>query len=213
MSPINALIGLTGVDEADSGSKNAATRLGTGLAMAQGRGPAVGKVVSVSDPDDEVRTVVRSVVGLLDQGMAAGEIAILYPHKLPYRRLLEEYLNKSGVSFNGLSSRSIANSMLGRFIATLLALPDSNLQVDEVLEFLASSHLLRRRGEEAVVRQSHGHKQPYQQEFMQESMTGRRNFPGTNNSFWLRPARRRCAPGITMRLCGAGSKLTKSPRF
>ena len=151
MSPINALIGLTGVDEADSGSKNAATRLGTGLAMAQGRGPAVGKVVSVSDPDDEVRTVVRSVVGLLDQGMAAGEIAILYPHKLPYRRLLEEYLNKSGVSFNGLSSRSIANSMLGRFIATLLALPDSNLQVDEVLEFLASSDLLRRRGEEAVV--------------------------------------------------------------
>ena len=128
--------------------------------MAQGRGPAVGKVVSVSDPDDEVRTVVRSVVGLLDQGMAAGEIAILYPHKLPYRRLLEEYLNKSGVSFHGLSSRSIANSMLGRFIATLLALPDSNLQVDEVLEFLASSHLLAR-GEGRLCRQSHGHKQPY----------------------------------------------------
>ena len=151
ISPIDALIGLTGVEDADSSSQRAVHRFGTSLSLPEVKAPAVGKVVSVSDPDDEVRTVVRSVVGLLDQGMMASQIAILYPHKFPYRRLLEEHLDRSGVSFNGLSSRSIANSMLGRFIATLLAIPDSGLRVDEVLEFLASAQLLRHRSEEAVV--------------------------------------------------------------
>ena len=141
------------------------------------------------------------------------EIAILYPHKLPYRRLLEEYLNKSGVSFNGLSSRSIANSMLGRFIATLLALPDSNLQVDEVLEFLASSHLLRRRGEEAVVPAVSWSQTAISAGVHAGVDDGSEKLSRHQQQLRLRPARRRCAPGITMRLCDASSKLTKSPRF
>ena len=129
ISPIDALIGLTGVEDADSSSQRAVNPFGTSLSLPEVKAPAVGKGVSGSDPDDEVRTVVRSVVGLLDQGMMASQIAILNPHKFPYRRLLEEHLDTSGVSFNGLSSRSIANSMLGRFIATLLAIPDSDLEV------------------------------------------------------------------------------------
>jgi len=151
ISPIDALIGFTGVSAADSDSQRSVNLFGTSLSLPQVKAPSVDRVVSVSDPDDEVRTVVRSVVGLLDQGVTASQIAILYPHKLPYTRLLEEHLNTSAVSFNGLSSRSIANSMLGRFIATLLAIPDSDLGVDEVLEFLASSQLLRHGDEAAVV--------------------------------------------------------------
>ncbi|MDP7068023.1 MAG: PD-(D/E)XK nuclease family protein, partial [Acidimicrobiales bacterium] len=141
ISPIVALIGVTGAGEADRDPKRIANSFGARLSPPNVDPSSASKVMSVSDPDDEVRSTVRSVVGLLDHGVAAHQIAVLYPHRDPYGRLLEEHLNASDICFSGVSSRTVANSMPGRFIATLLALPNRDLHVGEVLEFLSSSQL------------------------------------------------------------------------
>lgn len=151
ISPIVALIGVTGAGEADRDPKRIADSFGTRLLAPNVDPSSASRVMSVSDPDDEVRSAVRSVVGLLDQGVTASQVAVLYPHRHPYGRLLEEHLKASDICFSGVSSRTVANSMPGRFIATLLALPDKDLHVDEVLEFLSSSQLLRHPDNPALV--------------------------------------------------------------
>ena len=138
-SSMTALIGLTGAEEADRDSNRVANLFNTQLSSSNVAPASASTIISVSDPDDEVRTTIRSVIGLLDQGVAASQIAVLYPHRNPYARLLEEHLNESAVCFSGVSSRTVADSMLGRFIASLLALPDKNLNVNAVLDFLSSS--------------------------------------------------------------------------
>ena len=141
VSSVTALIGLTGNEEADRDSNRVANLFNTQPLSSNVAPASVSTVISVSDPDDEVRTTVRAVIGLLDQGITASQIAVLYPHRNPYARLLEEHLNDSGVSFSGVSSRTVADSMLGRFIRSLLALPDKNLDINAVLDFLSSSQI------------------------------------------------------------------------
>ena len=138
---ITALIGLTGSEEADRDSNRFANLFNTQRLPSNVAPASVNTVISVSDSDDEVRTTVRAVIGLLDQGVTASEIAVLYPHRTPYARLLEEHLNDSAVSFSGVSSRTVADSMVGRFVRSLLALPDKNLNIDAVLDFLSSSQI------------------------------------------------------------------------
>ena len=139
VSAISALIGVTGVTEADRDAHRFANYFDKQLSLPDPKSTSSATIISVSDADDEVRTTLRSVVGLLDQGVRADQIAILYPHQHPYARLLEEQLNASEICFNGISARTVADSMLGRFISRLLALPDKDLHVREILSFLSSA--------------------------------------------------------------------------
>lgn len=138
LSSITAILGLTGAEEADHDSNRIADLFGTQRSTSNVVLPSTSTVISVSDPDDEVKTTVRSVIGLLDQGVTASQIAVLYPQQNPYARQLEEHLNDSAICFSGVSSRTIADSMLGRFISSLLNLPDQNLNVKAVLNFLSN---------------------------------------------------------------------------
>jgi|TARA_B100000929_G_scaffold6056_2_gene5090 hypothetical protein len=139
MTPTVALVGVTGVYAADEDARRTASLLGSDLPAVSLQAAPASQILSVSDPDDEVRSVIRSVVGLLDQGVTPDQIAVLYPHRNPYTRLLEEQLDAAGVCFNGESARTLADSMLGRFIISVLGLPDKDLRVNEVLAFLASA--------------------------------------------------------------------------
>ena len=99
---MTALIGLTGAEQADRDSNRVANLFNTQLSSSNVASPSASTIISVSDPDDEVRTTIRSVIGLLDQGVTASQIAVLYPHRNPYARLLEEHLNESAGCFNGV---------------------------------------------------------------------------------------------------------------
>ena len=139
LSPMVALVGFTGAVGADRDPQRIADLFDTDVSSPTTKPASKSEVVSVSDSDAEVRTIIRSIVDLLDQGVAADRIAVVFPHRNPYARLLEEQLDASGICFSGESARTVAHSMLGRFIMSLLALPDKNLRVNEVLDFLASA--------------------------------------------------------------------------
>ena len=90
-------------------------------------------VVSASDPDDEVRAVVRLVVDAVRDGVPLERMAVLYGAPEPYARLVHEQLDAAGIPHNGAAVRTLADSVLGRGLLGLLALPDRDFQRHDVM--------------------------------------------------------------------------------
>ena len=95
-------------------------------------------VVHASDPDDEVRCVVRLVAGKL-AGVRAERVAVLYGSAEPYARLLAEHLDAAGITTNGAAVRPVIERTFPRALLALLALPDHGWRRDEVLALLAQA--------------------------------------------------------------------------
>jgi ATP-dependent helicase/nuclease subunit A len=129
--------GLTGAPRADEAICRTADALGL-----HGRGreavepPTATRVLHASDPDDEVRCVVREVVHALG-GTPAHRIAVLYGPAHPYARLLHEHLGAAGVTVNGAGVRAGHEHAVCRSLLGLLALPDHDLRRDDVFRLLA----------------------------------------------------------------------------
>ena len=87
------------------------------------------EVVSASDPDDEVRAAVRLVMAALVDGVPLERMAVLYGAAEPYARLVHEQLTAAGIPHNGAAVRTLAESVLGRSVLGLLALPTATSTV------------------------------------------------------------------------------------
>jgi RecB family exonuclease len=136
---LTVVAGVTGDARADAGVAAAIARLGVPLDSAAGTPPHATHVVSVSDPDDEVRAVVRMVVGALREGVALDRMAILYGSREPYARLVHEQLVAAEIPHNGSAVRTVAESVLGRSLLGLLSLPDRDFQRHDVMALLTSA--------------------------------------------------------------------------
>jgi hypothetical protein len=112
------IAGVSGVPRADAAIRDSVARLdltvaedvgGTHRAIEHGT-----HIVSVSDPDDEVRTVVRLVVGALRDGVPLDRMAILFGANEPYARLVHEQLAAAGIPHNGVAilNTNLTDSLL-----------------------------------------------------------------------------------------------------
>src|SRR3954454_6898765 len=100
------------------------------------------EVVSASDADDEVRTIVRGVVDAMREGTPLERMAVLYGTEEPYARLLHEQLDAAGIAHNGASVRTLAESVLGRTLLRLFALAGSDFARDDVCALFSAAPLL-----------------------------------------------------------------------
>jgi RecB family exonuclease len=131
--------GLTGNARADRAVFDLADALGCPPAQALSvTEPCGTRVVSTSDPDDEVRAVVRLVVEALREGVPLERMAVLYGATEPYARLVHEQLAAAGIPHNGAAVRALAGSVLGRGLLGLLALSDRDFHRHDVMALLAS---------------------------------------------------------------------------
>jgi hypothetical protein len=102
------------------------------------------RVISVTDPDEEVRTVVRSVLEDLGDGIPADEIAILIPARDPYARSLADQLEAAGIAWNGDAAQSLSESVVGRFVLSMMRLAvDQRLRRIDVMAMLAEAPVWR----------------------------------------------------------------------
>lgn len=147
--PTTVIAGLTGVPRADAAVRASLARMGVTLDdEAAGVEPTLGtQVVSASDADDEIRTVVRGVVDAMASGVPLERMAVLYGTDEPYARLLHEHLEAAGIAHNGVSVRSLSEGVLGRALLGLLALGDGQFRRDDVCALFASAPLLDGRGD------------------------------------------------------------------
>lgn len=134
---LHVVVGLTGDARADHGPMEGCRALG--VEPKAGIAPPLGDtVLHASDPDDEVRGVVRRVVAALAT-TPGHRVAVLYGTADPYARLLHEHLGRAGITLFGRGVRSTAESRFGRGILRLLSLPDHDFRRDEVLAFVADA--------------------------------------------------------------------------
>ena len=101
--------------------------------------PHAHEIVSASDPDDEVRAVVRVIVDALRDGVPLERIAVLFGAAEPYTRLLHEQLDAAGIAHNGTAVRTLAHGVLGASLLALLALPDRDFHRHDLMALLASA--------------------------------------------------------------------------
>jgi hypothetical protein len=143
--PVTVIAGATGNPRADAPVRAALGRLDLALVAIDSTTPPVAtRVVSASDPDDEVRALVRLVVDALRDGVPLERIAVLYGAPEPYARLVHEQLDAAGIPHNGAAVRTLADSALGRGVLGLLALPDRDFQRHDVMRLLATTPVHRK---------------------------------------------------------------------
>jgi len=136
---IRVVAGLTGEERADAGVVETVRGLGAGDGDVAVVAPVTAtRVVTASDPDDEVRCVVRLLVRKLAE-VPAHRVAVLYGAAEPYARLLAEHLGAAGITANGAVVRPVIERAVPRTLLGLLALPDHGWRRDEVLALLAGA--------------------------------------------------------------------------
>jgi len=146
--PVVVVAGMTGRAPADASVHQVLDRLGLParpLDPMPRRGASVGSVsvVSTSDPDDEVRAAIRLVIEAVRDGVPLERMAILYGATEPYARLVHEQLEAAGIAHNGAAVRTLAESVLGRSLLGLLALPDRDFHRHDVMALLAGAPVFR----------------------------------------------------------------------
>ena len=102
--------------------------------------------MTTSDPDDEVRAVVRGVVDAMRDGVPLERMAVLYASNDPYAQLLHEHFELAGIAHNGASVRALDDSVLGRALLRLLALPDDDFRREALFTLLAAAPMLDGKG-------------------------------------------------------------------
>lgn len=142
---LEVIAGHTGDAKADGTVTTTLHRLGLRSDDHPQPTPPVGtKVVTVSDPEEEVRSAIEAVIAGLrdlpgDPSVRADRIAILYPTHEPYARLLAEQLDAAGLQWNGRAVDLLAGRLLGRWVLDLLDLPDHNWRRERVLRLLSEA--------------------------------------------------------------------------
>jgi ATP-dependent helicase/nuclease subunit B len=143
VTAVEALVGVTGDPDADAPVLAAHQRAGVSVPGDQETEPCcASRIVSTSDPDDEVRAAVRLVTGWMREGTPLGRVALLYGTADPYRRLLHEHLAAAGIAVNGSPVTAVGGQLLGRTLRALLALPDRGYRRRDVLAVLTGAPVL-----------------------------------------------------------------------
>ncbi len=141
---VHVIAALTGAANADAPVRASLERLGVKLPeVVDGIEPArATRVISTSDADDEIRTIVRGVVDAMREGTPLEQMAVLYGPAEPYARLLDEHLELAGIVRNGASVRTLSDCVLGRALLRLVDLASGAYRRDEVCALLASAPVL-----------------------------------------------------------------------
>ena len=150
-APVAVLAGSTGVPGADAEVATSLARVADGSALPPlpaarpveaptGGGRA--RLVSASDPDDEVRAAVRAVVDAVRAGTPLDRMAILYTGAEPYARLVHEHLAAAGIPVNGAAVVPVAQRVAGRALLDLLAMAAGGFRRQDVFAWLAAAPVL-----------------------------------------------------------------------
>jgi ATP-dependent helicase/nuclease subunit B len=142
LQPVHVNVGITGDARADAPVIAAHVRAGFHVPDHEIVPARAARIISTSDPDDEVRAAIRQVVAWMHEGVNLGRVAVLHSAPDPYARLVHEQLAAAGIPFNGTPVRQLGDLLLGRTLRALLDLPSTGYRRHEVLAVLTGAPLL-----------------------------------------------------------------------
>ena len=122
-----AVWSLTSDDDVDAAAvEQATTILGSvpkGKANVELATPTA--LVSTADSDEEAREVVRSILSAADKGVRFDRMGVFVPASGAYMRTLREQLEQANIPSAGPEYRTLADSMTGRLVSSVLALSEA----------------------------------------------------------------------------------------
>jgi RecB family exonuclease len=143
VAPSFAVVGLTGDPEADRPIHTTLRHLGVApdpggspTDPARRVTPADVRSISVTDPDEEVRTAVRELVGRAATGTPLDRMALLFPREVPYQRLAHDQLIAADLPFHSVRGQPLAATVLAQRLLRFLALKDDDYARPAVLGLL-----------------------------------------------------------------------------
>jgi RecB family exonuclease len=139
-------VGLTGDTGADAPVRDGLARAGVmvpAVAWVPGRAH---DVISTTDADEEVRAAVRVIIDAARAGVPFARMALVWGSDEPYARIVEAQLAAAGLPRNGTPVRTIAESVAGRTVRKLLALPDRRFRRSDVMGVLSAAPVVGRDG-------------------------------------------------------------------
>jgi RecB family exonuclease len=119
--------------------------LGEAVTVIEPRTPAHGSpsgVIVATDPDEEVRAVVRRLLRWAEAGIAWHRMAVAYPVPHPYAAIVHQQLTAAGIAHNGPGIRTLASTAPGRLLRGLLDLAGTPLERPAVMAWLSSSPVI-----------------------------------------------------------------------
>lgn len=145
--PVEVIAARTGVPAADAEVDLGLHRLGLEVPAEPAEPPAAATaVISVSDPEEEVRSAVEQIIAAARRGVPLECMAVLYPSVEPYARLAHEQLTQAGIAYNGRAVRPLSDRLLGRWLLDLLSLPSRRFSRPAVMGLLGAAPMKGRDG-------------------------------------------------------------------
>ena len=144
-SGAHAILGVTGDPDVDGETRSLANQLPGDSSEAESTIPAVTRIISATDPEEEVREAIRQVMALLAEGMPLHRIAITYATRESYEGLLDDALTSAGIPHNGPPNRKLQQSLAGQVVLGLPKLAgstgpgDPGFSRDTVMDWLTSA--------------------------------------------------------------------------
>lgn len=144
---LSAVVGLTGAGDADQPVRDVCAAAGLDLTPIASEQETVvqaataDRIITVTDADEEVRAIVRSIVELASEGIALDRIGIFHAAPDPYVRVLQQQLAAAEIPFNGPSRTRLAESVAGRTILAALKLPSERWRRDRVMALVSGGPL------------------------------------------------------------------------
>jgi ATP-dependent helicase/nuclease subunit B len=111
----------------------------TTISTGGGGAGAIERVVGCSDPDEEVRVMLRQVITAVEAGTPLWRQAIIHPAGERYRRIAHQQLADAGVASSGRSPMTLAQSISGTALAGLLELAGGAWRRADVMRWLESA--------------------------------------------------------------------------
>jgi ATP-dependent helicase/nuclease subunit B len=137
---VRVLAGCTGHPDADADVSLSLRRLGLRVEeVAEERGPyssSVTRILTASDPDEEVRAAVRAVVDAMRSGTRLDRIAVLHASPEPYGRILHEQLAAADIRVNGAAVVPVKERVAARVLLRMIELPDRDFSRRDVLAWI-----------------------------------------------------------------------------
>ncbi len=132
--PATVVVGRTGDTDADEEVLAACRAAGVDVPPAPEGPVATGtRVISVSDPDEEVRAVCREILALAEAGTPLDRIGVFHPTPDPYARSLHEQFAAAHLPHNGPSRTRLADGVAGRTLLDALTLAERGWARADVL--------------------------------------------------------------------------------
>src|SRR5260370_13264987 len=95
-------------------------------------------LLAAPEAAEQVRTVVRRLLGYLEQGVELSRAAVVYRDQDPYGPLVRDTLDAAGVPWAGIDGRPLSESWAGRGLLGLLRLRERDFARVDVLACLGA---------------------------------------------------------------------------